>query len=211
MTRPRRCARVGIRRGFPGRLPDPRRTAVERMGHLALILIVLGLLASCATMPPDPQTATPTRRLEGDLDVACEAAIRVLGERGYDLRSVDRTAGVIETDWLTTNPDYAASVFVTERQDRYSDCGKPGLGRAFRTKQTRLRVMLSPNRRGETDLRIDAAFRTRRYSSFLFIQGKRPLGERPCRSRGHLEEELALQMKLWTLGEQLERFRRGTP
>jgi hypothetical protein len=110
---------------------------------------------------------------------------------------------------LSTNPDFASSIIVTEHQDRYSDCGKPGLGRAFRGKQTRLKVILSPSRGGETELRIDAAFRTQRFSSILWWN--QPMGGWPCRSRGRLEEELALQMKLWILGEQLERMRRGTP
>ena len=181
------------------------------MGHLALILVALALLASCRTLSPEPRATTETLKLEVGLDLACEAAIRVLGERGYALQVVDRVAGIVETDWLTTNPEYAASIFVTEHQDRYSECGKPGLGRAFRAKQTRLKVRLSPGSRDETDLRIDAGFRTQGYSHFLFFWGMQPLGESPCRSRGRLEEELALQMKLRTLGEQLQRLRRGTP
>jgi hypothetical protein len=179
------------------------------MTSLALILAGLSLLMGCGGSLPGPQRPPETRRLEADFDVACEAVIRVLGERGYDLPHMDRIAGVIESDWLSTNFDYAASILVTEHQDRYSDCGKPGLGRAFRGKQTRLKVMLSQSRGGETDIRIDAAFRTQRFSSFLWWN--RPMGEWPCRSRGRLEEELALQMKLWILGEQLERIRRGTP
>jgi hypothetical protein len=179
------------------------------MTSLALILAGLSLLAGCGAGPRGPQPAPEARRLEADFDLACEAVIRVLGVRGYDLPYTDRTAGVIESNWLTTNSDYAASILVTEHQDRYSDCGKAGLGRAFRGKQTRLKVVLSPSRRGETDLQIDAAFRTQRFSSFLWWN--RLLGEWPCRSRGRLEEELALQMKLWILGEQLERIRRGTP
>lgn len=179
------------------------------MGQLGLLLAGLSLLVGCGAAPPGPQTSPETRRLEADFELACDAVVRVLAERGYALPHTDRTAGVIESDWLVTNPEYAGSVFLTERQDRYSDCGKPGLFRAFRGKQTRVKVMLSPSRRGETDLRIDAAFRTQRFSSFLWWT--RPLGEWPCRSRGRLEEELTLQMKLWILGEQLERIRRGTP
>jgi hypothetical protein len=180
------------------------------MGHLVLFLAGVSLLTGCGGMPPGRQTSSESRRLEADFDLACEAAIRVLGGRGYALRSVDRTAGVIDTDWYTINPDYAASIFVTEHQDRYSDCGKPGLIRTFRGKQMRLRVTLSPVRRGEADLKIDAAFRTQRYASFLFWVSRSP-EEWSCRSRGRLEEELAAQMKLWSLGEQLERLRRGTP
>jgi hypothetical protein len=179
------------------------------MGHLGLLLAGLSLVAGCSTAAPGPQTPLETRRLEANFELAYDAVVHVLGDRGYAIPHTDRTAGVIQSDWLVTNPEYAASVFVTEHQDRYSDCGKPGLGRAFRGKQTRLKVILSPSRRGETDLRVDAAFRTQRFSSFLWWN--RPLGEWPCRSRGRLEEELTLQMKLWILGEQLERIRRGTP
>jgi hypothetical protein len=179
------------------------------MGLLGLLLAGLSLLVGCSTVPPGPQGSPETRRLEADFELAYDAVLRVLGERGYTVPHTDRTAGVIESDWLVTNPEYAASVLVTEHQDRYSDCGRPGLGRAFRGKQTRLKMTLSPGRRGETDLRVDAAFRTQRFSSFLWWN--RPLGEWLCRSRGRLEEEVALQMKLWILGEQLERIRRGTP
>ena len=180
------------------------------MRHLVLLLAGVSLLAACGGMPPGTQASSGTRRLEADFDLACEAVIRVVGERGYVLRSVDRTAGVIDTDWYTINPDYAASVFMTEHEDRYSDCGKPGLVRTFRGKQMRLRMTLFPVRRAETDLKIDAAFRTQRYASFLFWMSRSP-GEWSCRSRGRLEEELAVQIKLWSLGGQLERLRRGTP
>lgn len=177
--------------------------------RVLISLIGVSLLAGCGSTPPGPQTPPQTHRLEADFDLACEAAIRVLGERGYDLPQTDRTAGVIQSDWLTTNSRYAASILVTEHRDRYSDCGKPGLGRAFRGKETRLKLMLSPDGRGETILWIDAAFRTQRFFSFLWWN--RPLGDWPCPSRGRLEEEIALQMKLWILREHLDRIRRGTP
>lgn len=177
--------------------------------RVLISLIGVSLLVGCGSTPPGPQTPPEIRTLEADLDLACEAAIRVLEDRGYDLPRTDRTAGVIQSGWLSTNSRYAASIFVTEHRDRYSDCGKPGLGRAFRGKETRLEVMLSPNGRGETSLRIDAAFRTQRFFSFLWWN--RPLGDWPCPSRGRLEEEIALQMKLWILREQVDRIRRGRP
>ena len=96
--------------------------------------------------------------MEADFDQVWEAAVRTLLQRGYNIRTVDRSIGTIETGWTTVNPDYAATIFVTEHEDRYSLCGKPTLGQAYRAKQVRLVVTLQPTRPGETGLRTDAVF-----------------------------------------------------
>lgn len=180
------------------------------MRRLAMITVALSLLAGCGRVPPRTYTLPDARRLEADLDMACNAVIHVLTERGYGIERLDRSAGIIQTGWLTTNPEYAAGVFVTQHQDRYSDCGKPGLGWAYRGKQSRVAVALTPLRGNDTSLRIEAAFRTQRYSDPL-VWTAQPEGDMPCRSRGRLEEELTVQIQLRALAEHLERLRRGTP
>ncbi len=180
------------------------------MRHFILAAVCLGLLGSCGGLEPRRRMPQEFRRLEADFDQTWEAAIRTLTERGYDIRTIDRPAGIIESGWLTINPDYAATVFLTEREDRYSTCGKPGLGQAFRAKEARLVLALQPIRRGETGLRIEAFFRTQRYSDAP-LWGNRPLGDAECSSRGRLEEELKVEVQLRALSDQLERLRRGTP
>ncbi|MBI4840455.1 MAG: hypothetical protein HY803_05170 [candidate division NC10 bacterium] len=180
------------------------------MRHFILAAVCLGLLGSCGGLEPRRRMPQEFRRLEADFDQTWEAAIRTLTERGYDIRTIDRPAGIIETGWLTINSDYAATVLVTEREDRYSTCGKPGLGQAFRAKEARLVLALRPIRRGETGLRIEAFFRTQRYSDAP-LWGNRPLGDAECSSRGRLEEELKVEVQLRALSDQLERLRRGTP
>lgn len=180
------------------------------MRQLTLATVCLGMLAACGGLEPRRHTPQEFRRVEADFDQAWEAAVRSLMERGYDIRTIDRAAGIIETGWLTINPDYTATVLVTEREDRYSTCGKPGLGQAFRAKEARLALALQPIRRGETGLRIKAFFRTQRYSDAP-LWGNRPLGDAECNSRGRLEEELKVEVQLRALSDQLERLRRGTP
>ncbi len=124
--------------------------------------------------------------------------------------AADRPGGTLETDWLTFNPEYAAGVFVTQHQDRYASCGKPGFGEAFRGKQVQLELALTAIRPGETELTIQARFRTQRWSDPLLWRGSLQ-GTIECRSRGRLEEEVALQIQLQLVGEHLERLRRGTP
>lgn len=183
------------------------------MRHLilaALATVFLGLLAACGGLQPRRHTAQEFRRLEADFDQTWEAAVRTLTERGFDIRMMDRSAGTIETGWVTINPDYAATVLVTEREDRYSACGKPGLGQAFRTKQARLTLALRRIRRGETGLRTEAFFRTQRYWDAPLL-GNRPLEDVECSSRGRLEEELKVEVQVRALSDLLERLRRGTP
>jgi hypothetical protein len=160
-------------------------------------------------MEPARDAPREFRRLEADLDSAWEATIRTLKDRGYDIRTSDRSARTIETGWLTFNPEYAATIFVTQQEDRYSTCGKPGLGQAFRAKQVRLVVTLQPLWRGETGLRTEAFFRTQRYTDTL-VWANRPLGDVECSSRGRLEEELRVEIQIRALSDHLDRLRRGS-
>jgi hypothetical protein len=180
------------------------------MRSLAVAAICTAVLLACGGMEPYRHTPRDFRRLDVEFDQAWEAALRTLIERGFDIQTTDRNAGVIETGWLTINPDYAATIFVTEREDRYSTCGRPALGQAFRGKQARLVLTLSPARRGETGLRAEAYFRTQRYSDAP-LWSNRPLGEEECSSRRRLEEEIKVQIQLRALSDQLERLRRGAP
>lgn len=170
----------------------------------------VGILGSCSRMESPRHTPQDLRRVEADFAQAWEVTVRTLTERGFEIRTLDRDAGTIETGWLTINPDYAATVLVTKREDRYCACGRPGLGQAYRMKQARLSLLLHPIRPGETGLRVEASFRTQRYSDALFW-ADRPLGEIECSSRGRLEEEVRVEIQIRALSDQLERLRRGAP
>ena len=180
------------------------------MRRLAVAAICAGVLVACGGMERHRYTSRDFRRLDVEFGQAWEAAIRTLIERGFDIRTIDRNTGIIETGWLTINPEYAATIFVTEQEDRYSTCGKPVLGQAFRTKQARLILTLSAMRRGGTGLHTEAFFRTQRYSDALLLSN-RPLGDEECGSRGRLEEEVKVQIQLRALSDHLERLRRGSP
>jgi hypothetical protein len=167
------------------------------------------LLAACGQLPR-PHVGHESRRLQADFDQAWVATIRVLTERGHQIVLADRAAGILEADWLSVNPEYAASVFLTQHEDGYASCGKPGLGEAFRGKQVKLEVVLSALRRHETAVTIHARFRTDRFSDPLVWPGWLQ-GTVECKSRGRLEEEMAAQIQLQLIGERLEHLRRGIP
>jgi hypothetical protein len=181
-----------------------------RMRALAVAVVSAGVLVTCAGMETHKHTSGDFRRLDTDFSQAWEGAVRILIERGFDIRTIDRNAGIIETGWLTINSEYAATIFFTEQEDRYSTCGRPVLGQAFRTKEARLALTLSPARRGETNFRVEAFFRTQRYSDAL-LWSNRPLGDEECSSRGRLEEEIRVQVQLRALADRLDRLRRGAP
>jgi hypothetical protein len=178
------------------------------MRRLALVTASLSVVVACGGIEPVKDTPREFRRLEADFDQAWEATIRTLKDRGYDIRTMDLSARTIETGWLTFNPEYAATIFVTQQEDRYSICVKPGLGQAFRAKQVRLVVTLQPTRRGETGLRTEAFFQTRRYTDTL-LWANHPLGDVECTSRGRLEEELRVEIQIRALSDHLDRLRRG--
>jgi len=180
------------------------------MRRLALVTASLGVLVACGGIEPARDAPREFRRLEADFEQTWEATIRTLKDRGYDIRTINPSARTIETGWLTFNPEYAATIFVTQQEDRYSLCGKPALGHAYRAKQVRLVVTLQPTRRGETGLRTEAFFQTRRYTDTP-LWANYPLGEVECTSRGRLEEELRVEIQIRALSEHLDRLRRGTP
>ncbi|MEI8190365.1 MAG: outer membrane protein assembly factor BamC [candidate division NC10 bacterium] len=159
-------------------------------------------------MPPGSRPPQEARRLGADCDQAWDTVVRILAERGYEIRQDDREAGTIETEWRTINPDYTASILVTQNEDRYSACGQPGFGQTFRGKQVRLTVMLSPVRRGVTDLTVQADFRTDRRSS-LSLSSDASGDEVACHSRGRLEDEIAIETQVRALSDHLNRTRRG--
>jgi hypothetical protein len=181
-----------------------------RARGLAIAAICAGVLVACGGVEPRPQPLQDFRRLEADLGVVWEAATRTLIDRGYDIQTLDRSAWVIETGWLTVNPDFTATIFVTEWEDRYATCGRPALGQVLRAKQARLVLTLSPMGRGETGLRVEASFRTERYSGAPLWYNQW-LGHAGCSSRGRLEEEIKVQVQLRVFSDQLERLRRGAP
>jgi hypothetical protein len=178
------------------------------LGCLVVQLLLLGMLAGCGGLGPRAYVVPETRRLEADIDQAWESLQRVLLERGYRFQTLQRETGTLETHWMVVNPDYTASVLVTRQADRYSDCGRPGLGQGFRTKEARVTAVLLPGRRGGTEVRVEAAFRTQRVST-LSLSGEQPLGPAECRSRGRLEDELIVQTQVAAVKHQLERVRRG--
>lgn len=173
---------------------------------LSLLLVGALLLAGCGGLTPAPQLAGEGRRLEAELEPAWEALVRALLERGFAFRRLDPQAGTLETTWTTLNAAYAASVLVTESDDRYSQCGRPGIGQAFRGKTARVLGMLAPHPRSGTQLVLRAEFRTQHYST-LGPGSDRLLGAAECRSRGRLEDELAVQTQVWVVRERLERTR----
>ena len=178
------------------------------MRRLAAGVLCMGVLVGCGGMPPGSRPPQEARRLGVDFDQAWDAVVRILAERGYEIRQDDRGAGTIETEWRTLNPDYTASILVTQNEDRYSACGKPGFGQTFRGKQVRLTVVLAPVRRGVTDLAVHADFRTDGRSS-LSLSSDASGDEVACRSRGRLEDEIAIETQVRALGDHLNRTRRG--
>ncbi len=174
------------------------------MRRLAASLLCLGVLGGCVGKAPRHYPAPESRRLEADPDLAWEAACRVLADRGYDVQRQERTTGLIETDWLPTNGEYRANAFLSRNDDRYSDCGKPGLWTAYLGKQARLVVRLVPAGRGQTEITVRSAFRTEHTS--VWWQSSEIV---ECRSRGRLEEEILIETQVRALTNQIQRSRRG--
>jgi hypothetical protein len=179
------------------------------MRRIAAAVLCAGALIACGGVPPQGRPPQEARRLGADFDRIWDAALRILAERGYEIAQSDRTSGTIETAWFPINPDYSASVLVTRNEDRYSACGKPDVGQSFRGKQVRLTILLSPARRGATDLTVRAEFRTEARSG-LSLLSERPGDEHACRSRGRIEDEIAVETQVRALTDHLNRSRRGT-
>lgn len=165
------------------------------------------VVAGCARAPSARVDYPPERRLEAHYDQAWQAAMAVLEGRGHPIALADKAAGMIVTEWFVTNPDYRATVFATQHGDRYSDCGRPGLGTAFREKLGRIQLLLRPAGEAATGVEIWATFKTQKFSDYLVAAGGMA-GEVECRSRGRLEDEVSLMVRLRLARVGLERLRR---
>jgi hypothetical protein len=174
------------------------------MRRLAAGLLCLSVLNGCGGKSPRSYSVPESRRLETELTHVWEAAARILADRGYDIQHSDRASGTIETDWLAVNAGYSASVFLTQSDDRYSDCGRPGLGKSYLGKEARVVVSLTAVGPSQTEVLVRAAFRTQRKG--IFSQSPEAL---ECRSRGRLEEEILVETQVRALTNKLQRFRRG--
>lgn len=174
------------------------------MRRLAASLLCVSVLGACAGKAPRYYAVSESRRMEAEADLAWEAAVRVLADRGYSVQHHDRTAGTIETDWLRINADYTAGAFLTRNDDRYSDCGKPGLWTRYRGKQARVTLRLAPAGRGQTEVAVRTAFRTE-HTSFWWQSSE----VQECQSRGRLEEEVLIETQVRALTNQIQRSRRG--
>ncbi len=183
-----------------------RRSPCRVLRGLLAAAVCLGVLSGCGGKNPRSYAVPEFRRLEADIASVREAVHRILADRGYTVLESDPATGAVETDWLTVNADYSASVFLTRNEDRYSDCGKPGLGKAYRGKQARLAVSFSATGTNQTDVLVRATFRTERKGLF---SGAPPVLE--CRSRGRLEEEFLVETQVRALATTLQRLRRGSP
>jgi len=192
----------------PPKIPQARRQLVpcQALHGMAAVCVCLGLLSACGGKNPRSYQVPESRRLEADVASVREAAHRVLADRGFGVRKSDPAAGAIETDWLRVNAGYSASVFLTRNEDRYSDCGKPGLGKTYRGKQARLTVSFSAAGANQTDVLVRATFRTERSGLF---PGPPMVIE--CGSRGRLEDEFLLETQVRALTNALHKFRRGAP
>ena len=178
--------------------------------QLVMGTLYLGLAAGCATVENGGRPPVEFRRIEAEYDYTWEAALRTIAERGYVVRRADRQTGQIETDWLISNSEFEATVIRTRMGDRYSSCGKPGLGQAYRTKENQLEMTLERGPQGSTRLRVDATFQTYRYSLFP-SPSEKPLGVTPCASRGRLEDEIRVEIQVRAIAAQLDRMRKGMP
>jgi hypothetical protein len=172
------------------------------MPRLLVPLVCVVLLGGCGGKNPPAYAVPEVRRLYGDADRWWEAALRTLGERGFEVERAERAAGIIETRWRILNADYSSTVFVTQGEDRYSDCGKPGVGKTFRGKQARLAMRIASTGDRSIDLSVEAMFRTERAGGFVSASDFLP-----CRSRGRFEEELLIETQVRMLSGQRHWFR----
>jgi hypothetical protein len=168
------------------------------------------LVAGCAATDTPGRSQADLRRIEADFDQTWEAALRTLSERGYGFQLVEQGTGEIQSGWLVINSDFEATVVLIKMDDRYSTCGRPPVGQAYRTKEAKLHLTLQRGRRGTTGLRVEALFQTQRYRD-LPMWTESALGPVPCASRGRLEDEIWAEVQLRALSGQVDRLRKGIP
>jgi hypothetical protein len=178
--------------------------------ELYLGALCLGLMAGCAATDAPGRSQADLRRIEAEFDRTWEAALRTLSERGFGFELLEQRTGEIRSGWLVINPDFEATVVLTKMDDRYSSCGRPAVGQAYRAKEVKLHLTLRRGPRGSTGFRVEAQFQTRRHRD-LPMWGEGDLGPVPCASRGRLEDEIWAEVQLRAVSGQLERLRKGLP
>jgi hypothetical protein len=136
-------------------------------------LVAMLALASCATAPQVHQFQK-SWTMPCSFDKAWSATVELFAERGWPIATLEKDSGLIVSDWVSLGP-----------QDRYTDCGSPGLAIPLR-REARFNVFIRPGETGPS-LTINTTFRElRSFDQQTFY--------RDCTSTGALESELEAQI-----------------
>lgn len=123
--------------------PLPATFRPMRALRLCLVFVLVALAAASATAPRPHDDVKRSRLIPAPLDATWQAIIMLFGERNWPIATIDRSSGLIATDWLRMPDDVA-------------DCGTAPLATTLGTKG-RFTVFLLAGADG-TQLTVSATF-----------------------------------------------------
>ncbi len=91
-----------------------------RVLRVCLVVVMVALAAASATAPK-PHDVERSGLIHAPLDATWKAIIVLFGERGWPIATIDRSSGIIATDWL-------------RMPDEVADCGSAPLATTVGTK-----------------------------------------------------------------------------
>ena len=151
-----------------------------------IILFILLLFTSCASVPPTPNEFHFSQNYNKYLDIVWDEVIAIFAKRNIPIKNIEKFSGIIATEDMKVK--FTGEV---SPESQYCDCGKPGNLTTYREMVGRFNVFVRKVGKNETSVQINPYYRASKYFGNDFIEWT------DCTSKGFLEHDILTQLDLY--------------
>lgn len=139
------------------------------------LMVVCGLMAGCAAVPPVQQTIKNSFPVDKPFPQVWQAVIEVFSELNLPIMNMEKASGLITTDWISFNGQ--------KDETGYCACGKPAFPMGETGRHGRFNVYVKQTTENSCEMKINAIFE-------METAYKTSIQWTSCYSTGKLEAEI---------------------